>query len=48
MPKGEEKKGRDKKKPKQDKGGHAKPQSEYAKSMSSASTATTAFGPKKK
>jgi hypothetical protein len=47
MPKGEEKKGRDKKKPKQDKGGHAKPQSEYARSMSSVSTAP-AFGPKKK
>ncbi len=47
MPKGEEKKGRDKKKPKQDKAGHAKPQSEYARSMTSASTAT-AFGPKKK
>lgn len=44
MPKGEEKKGRDKKKPKQDKAG--KSQSEYAKSMAGKSTAP-AFGAKK-
>jgi hypothetical protein len=46
MAKGQEKKGREKKKPKQNKAGHTGSQSEYAKSMAGKSSAP-AFGPKK-
>jgi hypothetical protein len=46
MAKGQEKKGREKKKPKQNKDGQTGHQSEYAKSMAGKST-TPAFGPKK-
>jgi hypothetical protein len=46
MSKGQEKKGREKRKPKQNKAGGSAPTSEYAKSMATKS-ATPAFGSKK-